>query len=103
MRAGKLDSTITLQRSTNTVEPDGAPVFTWTDIATMRAEIVTSNTEEFIRAYGASDESRTLFRLRYLDGITPADRIVLDGRIYEITSATEIRRRRGLEIMAVAK
>lgn len=102
MRGGKLDSTIVLQRSTHTVDPAGTPTFEWTDIATVRAEIVQSGTEEFLRAYGASDENLTLFRMRYVDGITNADRILFGGAVFNLRKVTEIRRRRGLEILAIS-
>lgn len=98
MRAGRLDRSVTLQRSTNSVDAAGTPVFTWTDIATVRAEIVQASTEEFIRAQGASDETITIFRIRYLDGITNADRVLYGAALHNIKEVKEIGRRKGLEL-----
>lgn len=101
MRAGKLDRTITLQSFTNTVDEYGTPVETWTDKATLRAQVVQSSTEEFIRAYGASDETVIIFRTRFLAGVTNADRIVYEGENFNIKETKEIGRRKGLELRAV--
>ena len=102
MRAGKLDREITVQRATSTIDEAGTPTLTWADVATVRAQIVQQSTEEFIRGFGASEETAIIFRLRWLDGITAADRITYDERIHNIKEVTEIGRRRGLELRCVA-
>lgn len=102
MRAGKLDREITIQRFTSTVDDDGTPVQDWTDVATVRAEIVQASTEEFIRGFGASDETVIIFLTRWLDGITNADRIVYVGNSHNIKETKEIGRRKGLELRCVA-
>ncbi|QRY66552.1 phage head closure protein [Ensifer sp. PDNC004] len=102
MRAGRLDRTIAIQRSTYEVDPAGTPQYTWTTIATVRAEIVQASTEEFMRSYGASDETLVIFRLRYIDGISNADRVVFEDQNHNIKEVKEIRRRRGLELRTVA-
>lgn len=103
MRAGRLDRQIEVQRYSDTIDEAGVATPTWTPVATVRAEIVQASTEEFIRAYGASDESLVIFRLRFLEGITNADRVVFDGRNHNIKEVKEIRRRRGLELRTVAE
>lgn len=103
MRAGKLDRSITFQSYTSGVDELGNPAgMVWSDIATVRAEIVQASTEEFIRAYGASDETLVIFRIRWLAGIKNADRIVYAGQNHNIKEIKEIGRRRGLEIRTVA-
>jgi SPP1 family predicted phage head-tail adaptor len=101
MRAGKLDQTITVQRFTNTVDDYGTPVSTWTDLATVRAQIIQQSTEEFIRGYGASDDAIVIFRVRWIDYITTADRVSFDGGIYNVKELKFIGRRKGLDIRAV--
>lgn len=101
MRAGKLDRSITLQRGSNTVDAYGAPLFTWEDIAAPRAQIIQTNTEEFLRAFGASEETAIIFRTRFLDGVTTADRILFGGEAFNIREMKEIGRRRGLELRCV--
>lgn len=101
MRAGKLDQKITLQRFSNTVDDNGTPVMTWTDIATVYAQIIQQSTEEFLRGYGASDDTIIIFRVRWLD-ITTADRVVFNGANYNIKELKPLGRKEGLDIRAVA-
>lgn len=101
MRAGRLDRIITIQRYTASVNENGTPSFAWTNLTAMRAQIVQTNTEEFIRAFGASDETLIIFRTRFHDGLTNADRIMFDGEAFSIKDMKEIGRRRGLEIRCV--
>lgn len=102
MRAGRLDRQITIQRSAYVVNEYGNPEFTWTDIATVRAQLVQAGTEEFLRAYGAIDETVIIFRIRWRVGLTTADRVVHDGQNHDIKEIKEIGRHRGLEIRTVA-
>lgn len=102
MKAGKLDTLITIQTSTDTVRNDGVVISVWTDLAKVRAEIVESGTEQFYRVYGSVDEATTLFRIRYFDGLTTSHRIVMDGVNFDIREITEIRRKRGHEVKGVA-
>lgn len=97
MRAGKLDKLIRLQRFTSTVDEFGTPVEAWSDLAELRAQVVQSSTEEFIRA-GAESDTVIIFRTRFLNGVTTADRVVLAGDAYDVKELKEIGRRQGLEI-----
>ncbi|MBA3446764.1 MAG: phage head closure protein [Pseudaminobacter sp.] len=104
MRAGKLDRVITLQAYL-AGEPDeygnpGSP--TWTTVATMRAQIVQASTEEYLRAYGESEETAVIFRTRFVAGIDTSHRVVYEGSNHNIKEVKEIGRRAGLEIRTVA-
>lgn len=101
MRAGKLDRTITLQRKTESISDSGAVVSAWTDIVTVRAEVVQQSATEFLTGYGEAETGTVIFRIRYLAGITTADQIMFDGTSYNIKEIAEIGRRRGLELRAV--
>lgn len=100
MRAGKLDRTIKIHGVTNTVNEYGSPVEVVTDKATLRAQIIQSSTEEFIRG-GAVDETVVIFRTRWLAGVTTADRIEYEGEAFNIKETKEIGRRKALELRAV--
>lgn len=102
MRAGKLDRQIVIQRFTNTVDDYGAPVETWTTLATVRAQIIQQSTEEFIRGYGATDDAIVIFRIRWIAGLTTADRVQFDSKNYNIRELKPIGRAEGLDIRAVA-
>lgn len=102
MRAGKLDRTITLQAFTNIVNEFGTPIEAWTDVATMRAERVETGTEEFVRAMGAEAETQEVLRVRWRANVTVANRILFEGRAFNIKRVEEIGRRKGLLIGAEA-
>lgn len=102
MQAGKMDKKIVIQRSTYEVNEYGSPVYTWTTFATLRAQILESGSEEFIRAYGASEETVTIFRTRFVAGVSTADRIMYAGKELNIKEITEIQRRRGLELRTLS-
>jgi len=102
MRAGKLDRSITIQRQAETLTPSGSVAITWTNIATVRAEIVTQSASEFLTGFGEAENGTIVFRIRYVSGITTADRVSYNGSAYDLKEITEIGRRRGLELRAVA-
>ncbi|MDF1598290.1 phage head closure protein [Mesorhizobium sp. YIM 152430] len=102
MRSGKLDRLITIERKTETVSGSGSVVAAWTEIATTRAEIVKASADEFLTGFGEAEAGTTIFRIRWRDGITTADRIMFDGTAHDIKEIVAIGRRRALEIRAVA-
>lgn len=97
MKARRLTHVLTIQRAATTVDDMGTPVTGWTDHATLRAERVEQSTAEFIRNYGAADETVAVFRTRYLAGVTNADRIGFSGEVFNIKEITILGRNRGLE------
>ncbi|MGB6119573.1 MAG: phage head closure protein [Mesorhizobium sp.] len=101
MRAGKLDRTITIQRPTETKSGPHV-VTTWTNIATLRGEIVQQSAAEFLTGFGEAENGTVIFRVRYVAGVTTADRISYAGTTYDLKEIVEIGRRRGLELRAVA-
>lgn len=103
MRAGKLDKLITIERSTHEIDRYGNPVYTWVKLADLRAQVVQASTEEFIRAYGAIDETLIIFRTHYFEGILNSDSISFEGMFFNIKETKEIGRRQGLEIRAIAR
>lgn len=102
MRAGRLDRQITIQRSTHSVNEYGTPVFAWVDVATLRAQLVEGRAEEFLAGGGATDKTLAVFRIRYLAGVTNADRVIHAGQVFNIREVKEIGRRKGLELRAEA-
>lgn len=102
MRSGKLDRLIEIERATATLNEAGTPEMTWGNVARLRAEVVQQTTEEFLGDAGARDETAIVFRTRFLDGVTNADRVIFDGRAYNLREVVPIGRRRGLELRAEA-
>ncbi|MDH7785174.1 SPP1 family predicted phage head-tail adaptor [Ochrobactrum sp. 19YEA23] len=101
MRAGKLDRQITIERKTKTKTPTGGIVESWQAMATIRAEIVQQSATEFLTGYGEAENGTIVFRVRYLGGITTADRVSYNGTAYNLKEIKELGRRRGLELRGV--
>ncbi|AKI01433.1 phage head-tail adaptor, putative, SPP1 family [Hoeflea sp. IMCC20628] len=102
MRAGKLDRTITIERLAETISQTGAVSSAWTNIATVRAEIVTQSATEFLNGFGEAEDGSIVFRIRHLSNISTADRVIYDATAYNVKEISEIGRRRGLELRTVA-
>lgn len=98
IKAGKLDRQITIERETETVAASGAVSKAWAAVATIRAELVQRSADEFLTGFGVAEAGGAVFRIRYLAGITPADRVIFDGAAYDINEIAELGRKRGLEL-----
>ena len=103
MRAGKLDRTIVIERATNGVTGDGTPVTAWAPVATMRAQIVKRSADDTSHDTGAVTVTTVTFRTRFLDGVTPADRVTYAGRAFDIAEVVELGRREGLDLRCTAR
>lgn len=103
MRAGSLDREITIQKSVTYIADAGVPQETWTAICTLRAEVIESSTDEYIRGAGASSETAIVFRTRYFPGVTVAHRIMFGGEPLDIKQVKELGRQNGLELRAERK
>ncbi|MDE4173668.1 phage head closure protein [Phaeobacter sp. PT47_59] len=98
IRAGKLDRQITIERKGETVAASGAVMSEWLPVATIRAELVQRSADEYLAGFGEADAGGAVFRIRYLAGITTADRVTCDGEAYDIDEIAELGRKRGLEL-----
>lgn len=100
MRAGRLDQTIEIRRQAmDGVDPFGSPIpGTISTVATLRAQVIEASTEEFIRAWGANDETVIIFRTRWVGDVTLSDFIRHEGVDYNLKQIKPIGRRRGLEL-----
>ncbi|ATQ55323.1 phage head closure protein [Paracoccus yeei] len=101
MKSGKLTETIRIERATADINDAGTPTETWVRVAILRAERVDQTTEEFMRGFGASDEEVVVFRVRFLDRITNAQRLIWNRQPFNIRQVTPIGRRKGLELRCV--
>ncbi|MBO0141594.1 phage head closure protein [Agrobacterium sp. Ap1] len=102
MRAGQLNRVISIDRLTTTLNENRSSVSAWANIDTVRAEIVQQSATEFLSGFGEAESGTIIFRIRYLPGITTADRVTYAGKAHDLKEVTEIGRRRGLELRAVA-
>ena len=104
MRAGKLQNRIQIERNAVLIDDYGNARETWLPILTCKAEIKDATTTEFLTGPGEMDNRRAVFVIRFplAVQITTADRLVMDGKAFNIVGLAEIGRRRGLEIRVIA-
>lgn len=102
MQSGKLDRLITIERQTETVAASGAVSRAWSEVATVRAAVQQQTASEFLAGFGEAATGTVIFLIRYLPGITTADRIGFKGRAYDLKEIKETGRARALELRAVA-
>lgn len=86
MKAGKLRHQITIERFTSGQDEFGQPIEAWETVGTVAAAVEPLKGREFIAAQAAQSEVTTRIRLRYLAGITAADRITHGGTVYNVLS-----------------
>lgn len=103
MKSGRLDTPIKIQRRSVTVDPTGAQLEMWSDLVTLRAELLKQTGREFVSSGAGFTERRAVFRARFANGPTTDDRLVSDGLVFDIVDIREIGRRRGLEFHCVER
>lgn len=103
MRAGKLRHTIVIERAVTTFDAARTPIELWTEIATLRAELVDLRDTETPREPGASTDAVLTFRTRYHSAIATKDRLRFRQDVHEIVEVRELGRRRDLEIRCVTR
>lgn len=107
MRAGPLRSRVRLERCT--VARAGElkeKVETWTTIATVAAEKIRSTGAERQRAGETGAVIETRWRIRWSDRVadlTPKDRLVYAGRVFNIVEVDEIELREEIIIRSMAR
>ena len=102
MRAGALDKRILIRKDAGIPVPDEYGVtYNLTDAGIpMRAKLVEATSEDSAHESGHITKTMLTFRLRYLRGVQPGDRLDYEDRTFEITGVKEIGRRKGLELTA---
>lgn len=102
--AGRLDRRITIQSRTVMQDGFGAEIASWSDEATVWAEVKPLRGSERWAAMEVAADLPTRFTIRYrAEPSTVDNRIAYKGRIYDIQSVNEIGRRVGWEIYAKAR
>lgn len=103
MEPGRLDRRITLLRRDTTVDDWNQQVDTYTTVATIWAEVRDAGAKEREEADQKVTVRPKVFTIRHRSDVTTMHRITYEGDTYEITGFTEIGRKEGLRIMAVAR
>lgn len=106
MKSEDLDRRITIQRGTPVRDDLNNEVLAWTDLVALSASRRAASTNERLAQQEVGADFEQVFATRWSPTaatINPKDRLVFDGRIYDIVSATEIGRRDGILIKATAR
>jgi SPP1 family predicted phage head-tail adaptor len=95
MNAGLMDELISIQRYSETVDPNtGEKLQTWTEIAAPWARIVELETgSEEVNADRRENKQTVNFTIRYDSNISVNDRIVWNSNKYNIISIADLERR----------
>jgi SPP1 family predicted phage head-tail adaptor len=103
MIIGKSDRRITIQRATETTNGYGEKVATWATLITVWAELQkTSGAKEAIANRQDTAAKQLVFKIRSSTdsrGVTTKDRLVYDGKYFDITGIEEQGRNDQLLIM----
>lgn len=94
MRAGRLDTKIIIEQSSEVINGVGDSVKTWTTFETVWAWIVTNSGKEFLDAREQHSSLSRVITIRYLSGVTPEMRVNDDGIFYNILAAFDPRNNR---------
>lgn len=86
MDIGRLNRLVTLQKRTATQDAAGQPVETWSDIATVRADIRYLSGLEMLRGGASQPEAKVSIRVRYREDLTSAQRLVAGNTTYHIAA-----------------
>lgn len=98
INAGKMDRRITIERQTETVKPSGDVVKAWATVAVVWAEVLQQSATEFFTGFGEAETGSIIFRIRYMPGITTADRITYSGNAFGLKEIKELGRYEALEL-----
>ncbi len=102
MKPGALRDAIRIERGKVSLNDLGAPTITWCHLFYLRACRVQDEVREDIRGNGANDVETVVFRLRPVAGITNADRLIWNGRAFNIRQVVDLGHRIGIELRCVA-
>ena len=90
MRAGRLRHQVTIQGLTTAPDAYGDIVETWTDTATVWAEVVPLSGKEYYAARQVSAEVDVRVTIRYRTGIKPAMRVKYGTSLLDIQSVIDV-------------
>jgi SPP1 family predicted phage head-tail adaptor len=101
--AGRLDRRVIIERKTVLQDETGQPVETWSTWKIVFMGKRDVRADERFRSDQELASETTVFVSHYIAGVTAQDRLVTEGKTYDIIGVAEVGRRSGLEITATAK
>lgn len=107
--SGERNKLITIQQLTESAGASGFPVETWSTLATAIASRRPLGGRERVTADQVSAPFDTQWQIPYrpdmdpdLLNVTKVRRLVIEGRVHDIVSASPVGQKRGIELMTVS-
>ena len=92
MSASDLTQRVTIERLADAGQDDyGQPIESWLTVGILWAAVEPQAGREFVAAGALQAELILKVRIRYMAGITSADRVLHDGRTYAVQSVVDYR------------
>lgn len=100
MQAGRLNTSVTLQRRTAGQDAAGQPVEGWEDVAQVWADFRVLSGLEVIKADALTSVTKASCRVRYREDLTPDMRAMVSGEAWQIVSIhPDVNRRRYVDVV----
>lgn len=94
--AGELDQRVVIETPTKNTDSDyGGTTLGWATFAEVWARAISQKGDESFAAARVNARRTMKFKLRWLDGVTPAMRLTWRGDVYNIAEVDESLRRNG--------
>lgn len=90
MRGGRLRKQVVIETVTPSQGATGEITNAWSTFATVRAELITQTAKESLTSDQILGIQYTIFRIRYLAGITTKMRVLYDSRYFDIESSVNL-------------
>jgi SPP1 family predicted phage head-tail adaptor len=97
---GFLDRRITLQAYTSSENEFGEVIETWTDLATVWANVRELRGTERFEAARLTAVVDAFFTIRWRTDVVPKMRVSYEGELFDIQAVMELPRREGLQLEA---
>lgn len=86
LRAGTLDTRVSLQRKTSGSDELGQPIEAWTEYAEVWGDVLQASGRETASSGTQVDTANASIRIRYRTDVTNADRAIAQGVVFNIAS-----------------
>ena len=90
MRSGTLKKRVTIQRRSQSVDEYGGQSVAWQDLATVWASFEPTGGKEDPQSGQVRAVATFKIGMRFFDGLTPADRLVYNGRVFDIVNINDV-------------
>lgn len=99
MKAGSLDTLVSIQQQSSTQDDAGQPVIAWTEVTQVWADVKTLSGLATIKADAHASTCKASVRIRYRNGIQPGMRVVHGATVYDIKAVLHSGRREFLDLV----